>query len=108
MNSKKILLIRLSIFIFILFMVNSGFSQIRKEEIIFFSGTITRISNDYKFIVINKMNILITSDTKIVNEKGKILKINDLKPELFVRIEGVQNLNGFLAKKIVVKKPPEV
>ena len=108
MNSKKILLMKFSIFIFILFVVNFGFSQIRKEEIISFSGTITRISNDYKFIVVNEMNILINSDTKIVNEKGKTLKINDLKPELFVRIEGAQNPNGFLAKKILVKKRPEV
>ena len=93
---------------FILFMVNFGFPQGKKEEIIIFSGIITRISNDYKFIVVNDMNILISYDTKIVNEKGKSLKINELKPELFVTVQGVQNPNGFLAKKIMVKKPLEV
>ena len=99
---------RCIIFILIFLVVNAGFGQVKKEETIHFSGTIKTISKDYKFIVVNNVNILITSDTKIVNEKGRTLKINELKPELFVRIEGVQNPKGFLAKKIVVKKPPEV
>jgi hypothetical protein len=108
MNLKNILLIKFSIFIFILFMVNFGFSQVKKEETIFFSGIITSISKDYKFIVVYNENILISSNTKIFNEKGRSLEINDLRPELYVFIEGVQNPKGFLAKKIVVKKPPEV
>jgi hypothetical protein len=54
------------------------------------------------------MNILISTDTKIVNEKGAILKINDLRLGLFVGIEGSKNQNGFFARKIVIKKPPEV
>ncbi len=108
MNAKNVLLMKFSIFIFILFVVNFGFSQVNEEEILSFSGIITTISKDYKFIVVNDVNILISSNTKIVNEKGKSLKINDLKPELYIRIEGVQNSNGFLAKKIVVKKPLEV
>ena len=108
MNSKNIFLMKFVIFIFIFFVVHFCFSQVKKEEAIIFSGIITRISSDYKFIVVSDVNILITSDTKIVNEKGTILKINELKPKLFVRIEGVQNPNGLLAKKILVKKPPEV
>lgn len=108
MNLKNIFFTKFSIFIFILFMFNSGFSQGKKEEIILFSGIITTISNDYKLIVVHDVNILISSDTKIVNEKGKSLKINELRPELFVKVEGVQSPNGFLAKRIIVKKPLEV
>jgi len=105
MNSKKLFLVKFVIFVLILLMVNFAFSQVKKEETIFLSGIITSISKDYKSIVVYNENILISSNTKIVHENGKTLKIDDLRVELFVVIEGVQNPNGFLAKKIVVKKP---
>ena len=108
MDSKKIFLVKFVILTFILLMVNPGFSQVKKEEIIVYAGIIKSISKDYKSIVVYNENILIYSNTRIFNDKGKPLKIEDLKPELYVVIEGVQNPNGFLAKKIVVKKPPEV
>ncbi len=97
-------------FILILFfiVVNSSFGQAKKEKMVYFSGIIKTISKDYKSIVVNQVNILIFPNTKIVNEKGTILKINDLRPELFVAIEGSKNPDGFVAKQIVVKKPPEV
>ena len=108
MDSKKIFLVKFVILTFILLMVNPGFSQVKKEEIIVYAGIIKSISKDYKSIVVYNENILIYSNTRIFNEKGEPIKIEDLKPELYVVIEGVQNPNGFLAKKIVVKKPPEV
>jgi hypothetical protein len=108
MSSRKVFLVLFVIFILILLMVNFAFSQVKKEETIFLSGIITSISRDYKFIVVYKENILISSNTKIFNEKGKPLQIDDLRPDLYVVIEGVPNPNGFLAKKIIVKKPPEV
>jgi len=108
MNSKKIFLVKFAFFIVILLMVNFAFSQVKKEETIFYAGIITSISKDYKFIVVYNENILISSNTKVFDEKGRTLNINDLRPELYVVVEGVQNPNGFLAKKITVKKPPEV
>ena len=110
MNSKRIFLFKFVIAIFILLLINFAFSQVKKEETIFLSGIITSISKDYKFIVVNDDNILISSNTRtrIFNEKGKSLKIDDLRPELYVVIEGVINSNGFLARKITVKKTPEV
>ncbi|MGA2462888.1 MAG: DUF5666 domain-containing protein [Thermodesulfobacteriota bacterium] len=98
---------KLVIFILILLPVGLGFSQ-TKGETISFSGTIESISADYKFIVVNNVNILISSSTKIVNERGYTLKAGDLKSELYVVIHGVQSSNGFLAKKIIVTKPPAV
>ena len=108
MNLKEVFLHKLVIFIFILLLIGLSSSQIKGEETIFYSGIITSISKDYKFIVVYNENILISSNTKIFNEKGRSLEINDLRPDLYVFIEGVQNPKGFLAKKIVVKKPPEV
>ncbi len=97
-----------SIFIFFFILVNFSFGQVKKERMIYFSGIIKTISGDHKSIVVNHVNILISPNTKIVNEKGIILTINDLRPELFVGIEGSKSPNGFVAGKIVLKKPPEV
>jgi len=108
MNSRKILLVMFAIFILTLVVVNFAFSQVKKEEIIVYGGIIKSIAKDYKSIVVYNENILISSNTRIFNEKGKLLRIEDLRPELYVVVEGVINPNGFLAKKITVKKPPEV
>ncbi len=108
MGGRKFFLIQLVFVIVVFFLVHFGFAQTKRDENVFFSGKITRISGDYRFIVVNEMNIMINSDTKLLNEKSKSLKVSDLKPGLYVRIEGVQNPNGCLAKKIVVKKAPEV
>ena len=75
MNSKKIFLVKFVIFILILLMVNFAFSQVKKEEIIVYGGIIKSISKDYKSIIVYNENILISSNTKIFNEKGKPLKI---------------------------------
>jgi hypothetical protein len=51
---------------------------------------------------------LISYYRRIVNERGYSLKAADLKPEFYVVLQGVQSPDGFLAKKIVVTKPPAV
>jgi hypothetical protein len=108
MKFKKALFFQCMVFVISFLLLNPGFSQVKKEETIVYGGFIKSISKDYKSILVYEDKILISSNTKIVNEKGKSLKINDLRPELYVVIEGVRNPNGFLAKKITVKKPPEV
>ena len=82
-------------------------AQPKKEEIISFPGFIKSISKDYQSIVINSDSILIASSTRIVNEKGTSLRIEDLKSGLYVVVEAVLNSNRLLAKKIVVKDPPK-
>jgi hypothetical protein len=104
---KRVPLTKFIVFLLILLPADLGFSQ-TKGETISFSGTIESISADYKFIVVNNVNILISSSTKIVNERGYTLKAGDLKSELYVIIQGVQSSNGFLAMKIIVTKPPAV
>ncbi len=104
MNLKHIFLIKFSIFIFIFIIFNFAFSQVKTGEMISFPGVIESIPEDFKFIVINEVRIFISSDTKIVDENGNILKIEELKPRLNVTIEVVRNSNGFFAEKIVLKK----
>jgi len=76
-----------------------------KEEVASYSGVIKSIDKDFKFIVVNDVKVLISDNTKIVDEKGNILRMNDLKPGLSVAIEGVRSSNGFFAKKIVIITP---
>jgi hypothetical protein len=92
------------IFTMTLLFLNPGFSQVKIGEATSFPGVIESIPADFKFIVINEVRIYISPDTKIVNESGNILKIEELKPRFNVTIEAVRSKDGFYAKKIVVKK----
>lgn len=78
-------------------------SQVKKERTISFPGVIENISSNLKFIIVNEAIIFISSDTKIINEKGNILSIYDLKPKSNIAIEVLQNQNGFFAKKIILR-----
>ena len=104
MNFKKIFLIEFAIFILTFLVFNLGFSQVKIGEATSFPGVIESIPADFKFIVVNEVRIYISPDTKIVNENGNILKIEELKPRFNVTIEAVRSKDGFYAKKIVVKK----
>lgn len=104
MNLKKIFLIEFPIFILTFLVFNLGFSQVKMGKTTSFPGVIESIPADFKFIVINEVRIYISPDTKIVNESGNILKIEELKPRFNVTIEAVRSKDGFYAKKIVVKK----
>jgi hypothetical protein len=108
MKLKKALFFQCMVFVIPFLLLSPSFSQVKKEETIVYGGIIKSISKDYKSILVYNENILISPNTRIFNEKGKSLKIDDLRPELYVVIEGVINPNGFLARKITVKKPPEV
>jgi hypothetical protein len=89
---------------FALLIILSGF-QVLKEETISLSGVIQSIDRDFKFIVVNGANMLISKDTTIVDEKGNILKRDDLKPKLSVVIEGLRSSDGFLVRKIIITTP---
>lgn len=108
MSFPRAFLIQAIIFIATLMILTPSFSQVKKGETVSFSGVVKSISKDYKSIVVGNRNVLITSDTKIFNQKGNTLKISDLKSEVYVVVEGLKNPAGFLAKKIVVKKPEAI
>jgi hypothetical protein len=102
MELQKVCFVKSVIFILTLMIFLPGF-QGKKEETISFPGVIESIDKNFKFIVVNEARIFVTADTNIVDEKGNILKIDDLKPKLSVAIEGVRSPDGFFAKKIVIK-----
>ena len=104
MKSEKAYFIKSIMFMLALLIFLPGIQGI-KQEAISYSGVIESIDKDFKFIVVNGAKMLISGDTKIVDEKGNILKMDDLKPKLSVVIEGVRGPEGFLAKKIVITTP---
>jgi len=104
MKLEKTYLIKSIMFMLTLLIFLPGIQGIKQEGIPF-SGVIESIDKDFKFIVINGAKILISENTKIVDEKGNSLKMDDLKPKLSVVIEGGRSPEGFLAKRIKILNP---
>ncbi len=67
-------------------------------------GNVESVAGDFKFIVVNKVKILITSETRITDEGGKNYIKEGLKANLPVTIEVIQKPEGLVAKKIVVRE----
>jgi hypothetical protein len=86
----------------ILGILSTGFSEVKKGEIISFPGPIERVAPDFKFIVVNEAKIVITPQTAISDGKGTVAKINDLKAKRFVRIEALRRKDGFIAQTILL------
>jgi hypothetical protein len=103
MKLQKIFVIIFILLTIVGVVVEPSFSQVKKDEIISFPGIIESIDKNFKFIIVNEARIFISNETKIVDEKGNVLKINDLKPKLSVTIEALRNPDGFFAKKILVR-----
>jgi hypothetical protein len=104
MKLIRIFLIQFAIFVSIFLILGFAFSQVKRGDTISFSGMIESIGEDFEFIVINEARIFVSSETKIFDEKGNVLKIEELKPKLTVTIEAVRNPNGFLGKRIILNK----
>jgi hypothetical protein len=102
MNVRKLLLIKLIIIVMTLVITHPCFPQAKGEEIASFYGQIDHIPKDSNFIVVNEQRVFITPNTKIVSERGSILKIDHLKRRLHVVIEGVQKPEGIFADKIII------
>jgi hypothetical protein len=108
MRLQRIFLLKLVVVILTLVIFHPGFSQVRSERSISFSGAIDSIPKDPKFIVVNEWRVYLSPNTKIANAKGSILKRNDLKRGLGVTIEGVQKPEGIFAEKITVLATPKI
>jgi hypothetical protein len=104
MNLQKLLLIKLIVVVITLVITYPSFPQVKGEEIVSFNGYIDHIPKDSNFIVVNEQRVFISPYTKIVTERGSILKIDRLKPRYHVVIEGVRKPTGIFARRIVILK----
>ena len=87
--------------------IQPGFSQVKEERAVSLSGLITTVPKDSKYIGVNEMKVFL-SDAKIVDDNGAVLSVSDLKPRLYVTVEGIQNPNVIFAKKITVIRTPKL
>jgi hypothetical protein len=87
--------------------IQPGFSQVKEERAVSLSGLITTVPKDLKYIGVEEAKVFL-SDAKIVDDKGTVLRLSDLKPKLYVNVEGIKNQNGIFAKKITVIRTPKV
>jgi antitoxin component YwqK of YwqJK toxin-antitoxin module len=78
------------------------FSQFKAGEEISFSGVIHHISKENQNIVINGKNFILPSDSKIIDQKGNPLNINELKSNQSVALDATYHSKGITIKKITV------
>jgi len=103
MNLRRCLVIpfvTLSV-LFVLFV--PGFSQAKEDKPVSFSGVIEGVHEGFKYIVINERRVVVSPETRILDERGNILNVNALKPRLNVTIEAIRMSDRLMAKKIVIK-----
>jgi hypothetical protein len=108
MKLQRILLLNSVILILILVIAYPSFSQVKKEEIMSFDGYVDSIPKDLKCVVVNERRVFISSGTKIVDERGNILDMSDLRLRLHVVIEGKQKPGGIFAEKITITRMPRL
>ena len=72
------------------------------NETISLSGIVKDVSWDHKSIVVNEKNFFMSHDTKILDQKGNRLKIDDIKKNVDIAIDAIPHPNGFIIKEIVV------
>ena len=104
MKLEKAYFIKSVMFMLTLLMVLPGIQGI-KQESTSYSGLIESVDKDSKFIVVNGAKMFISASTEVVNEKGNILSIENLKPKVSAVVEGIRSSDGFLVKKIVITTP---
>lgn len=107
MNLRRLLLTKLVILAMAFLVVYPCFSQVKGEEIKSFSGYIESMPKDSKFIVVNEVRVFISSNTRIVDQKGNVLRIDHLKPKHLVAIDGVRKPDGISAGKITLMSAPK-
>jgi hypothetical protein len=78
-------------------------SSIMKVDTISISGTIETVDRDFRFMVVNKMKIMIPPGTKIMDEKGYFLSQEHLILGESVIVEAIKVSKDLFAQKIILK-----
>ena len=105
MNLKRLYVISVVILIPMFLSIHPAFSQARKEVAVSYQGYIESVLPGPKMISVNETPVYLSFDTKLFDVKGGTLRITDLKPGMFAKIEGVQKTNGVYARKISIRTP---
>ena len=104
MRSEKLFVVKLTIFVLTLLVFLPGF-EVKKTNTALVQGTIESVDKDFKFITVNGTKFSLSSGAKIVDEKGNVLNVKDLKLGLSITVEGIRTGAGFSAKGVAVTPP---
>lgn len=103
MNIKKSLWLIFPALLINLFLFNTGLTQTKRaDETIFLSGPVQELAWVYQTIRVNNKKFFFSHDTQVVDQKGNLLKISDVKNNADIAIDAVRQSNGYMIKKIVV------
>jgi hypothetical protein len=103
MNVRKLFGVELLIVILALSFVGPAFSQGRPSKTIAHAGVIEWVSKDFKFIGINERKVLISPQSKILDDQGNSLKVTELRRGRRVVVEMVRMPGGSVEKRIIIK-----
>lgn len=106
MRLKKVCII-CSLFLGMLLFSQTVLPEVKKEKVVSFSGFIESVAGNEKYVVVNEGKVFLAA-TKVVDEKGRVIGTSELKPRVYVRVDGTQRTNGFDAIKITILKTPNV
>ncbi len=90
MRMQKFLFINVVALGILLGVLSTGFSEVKRGDIISFPGMIEQVGPEFKFIVINEAKILITPQTVITDRNGTAAKTSELKAKRWVRIDALR------------------
>lgn len=79
-------------------------SQFKEGENFFISGIINEMGWDRNSIVISGKTFILSSETKIVDQRGNKLTKEEIRPHTEVSIDACRSQKSFLIKKIVIIK----
>jgi hypothetical protein len=103
MKTGRTALIMTISFLQILFFYSIGLAQIEGEkDTIFFSGFVKNVSWDQNSIVVAEKKLFISKDTKIIDQKGNRLKLEDIRKGVEVAIDAIRQPKGLIIREIVV------
>jgi hypothetical protein len=105
MDLRKCLFIMSMFMTALLFAVPGVVPDIAAAEPIFVTGVVKSVADDFTSIVMkDDIKIGVSSDTKLLDEKGNPLNLNKLKPGLYLSVEASETAGGLTAKKIALRK----
>jgi hypothetical protein len=104
MNLKRLFFLKLLVLILVFSFIGPAFSQSKQGKTRIHAGVIESVSRDFKYISINEHKVLITPQTKVLDEKGNSLDIRELRRGRHVVVELIRNPSGSAEKRIIIKK----
>ncbi len=87
---------------FVFFVFVAGFRGVKMEPVRV-SGSVETVDKNHQSMIVNGGKVIITPDTKVVDEKGRSLKPSDLQQRSTVEIEALRHGQNFLATKILIR-----